>query len=155
MLISIAAACAMTALVPACTMPASVPLSAGAATASGRCRIVMLKEGSDPGELNAMPFEDVPDLPPPSPPPFSVLDLSGISPPLGFFDPAGFSKGASEGRIKFYREVELKHGRVAMLAALGFPLAETFHPIFSEVDVPSYSAHYSLHRYYARLAREI
>ena len=81
------------------------------------------------------------DEAPPSPPSFSCEDMPGISAPLGFFDPAGFSDGATEGRIKFYREVELKHGRVAMLAALGFPLAETFHPLFGgEIDVPSYGA---------------
>merc|ERR1719373_82331 len=74
-------------------------------------------------------------------PAFSVMDMPGISGPLGFFDPMGFSKDASEGKIKFYREVELKHCRVAMLAALGFPLAEQFHPLFGgSIDVPSYVA---------------
>ena len=82
------------------------------------------------------------DEAPPSPPSFSCEDMPGISAPLGFFDPAGFSDGATEGRVKFFREVELKHGRVAMLAALGFPLAENFHPLFGgEIDVPSYGAH--------------
>ena len=74
-------------------------------------------------------------------PAFSVMDMPGISGPLGFFDPMGFSKDASEGKIRFYREVELKHARVAMLAALGFPLAEQFHPLFGgSIDVPSYIA---------------
>merc|ERR1719424_1391015 len=45
---------------------------------------------------------------------------------------------ASEAKIRFYREVELKHARVAMLAAFGFPVAEHFHPLFSTDDVPSY-----------------
>merc|ERR1711966_71937 len=36
---------------------------------------------------------------------------------------------------------ELKHGRIAMLASLGFLVAEPFHPLFGgEVDVPSYIA---------------
>ena len=44
-------------------------------------------------------------------------------------------------QIRFYREVEIKHCRVAMLAALGFPLAEAFHPLFGgNIDVPSYLA---------------
>merc|ERR1719409_1673995 len=61
--------------------------------------------------------------------------------PTGFWDPAGFSTDASEGKIKFYREVELKHGRVGMLAALGFVVGENFHPLFGgNVDVPSYLA---------------
>jgi len=89
----------------------------------------------------------------PAPPPafnptVFAKTLPGITGPLGFFDPAGFCSedGASndkvsEGKVRFYREVELKHGRVAMLAALGFPLAEQFHPLFGgNVDVPSFSA---------------
>jgi hypothetical protein len=67
--------------------------------------------------------------------------LPGITGPLGFFDPLGFTEDATEGKIRFYREVELKHGRVAMLAALGFLVAEPFHPLFGgEIDVPSYVA---------------
>tara|TARA_B110001452_G_scaffold123525_1_gene102426 strand:- start:1492 stop:2118 length:627 start_codon:yes stop_codon:yes gene_type:complete len=74
----------------------------------------------------------------PSPPVFDVKELPGVSAPLGFFDPAGFTVGASEGKIKFYREVELKHCRVAMLASLGFLVGEVFHPLFGgKIDVPS------------------
>merc|ERR1712134_254528 len=74
-------------------------------------------------------------------PVFEIKALPGITDPLGFFDPAGFSSGASEGRVRFYREVELKHGRVAMLAALGFLVGEQFHPLWGgNVDVPSYTA---------------
>jgi len=43
--------------------------------------------------------------------------------------------------LLFYREVELKHGRVAMLAALGFVVGENFHPLFGgDIDVPAYIA---------------
>ena len=56
---------------------------------------------------------------------FNVRAMPGITDPLGFFDPLGFTEGASEGKIKFYREVEIKHGRVAMLACLGFVVAES------------------------------
>ena len=98
----------------------------------------LLLEGNDL-ELTQDENIEMDDDMPPSPPSFSCEDMPGVSAPLGFFDPAGFSDGVSEGRIKFYREVELKHSRVAMLAALGFPLAETFHPLFGgEIDVPSY-----------------
>jgi len=72
---------------------------------------------------------------------FDVKDLAGITEPLGFFDPAGFSEGISEGRMRFYREVELKHCRIGMLAALGFLTAEQFHPLFGgDIDAPSYLA---------------
>merc|ERR1719287_311265 len=67
--------------------------------------------------------------------------MAGVSGPLGFFDPLGYCNEATEGKIRFYREVEIKHCRVAMLAALGFPLAEQFHPLWGgNVDVPSFSA---------------
>merc|ERR1719388_370425 len=71
--------------------------------------------------------------------------LPGITGPLGFFDPLGFcsssdEKKVSEAKIRFYREVEIKHSRVAMLAAVGFPLAGQFHPLFKTDDAPSFTA---------------
>merc|ERR1711943_33259 len=69
--------------------------------------------------------------------------LPGVTGPLGFFDPLGFcsAEDVTQGKIKFYREVELKHGRVGMLAALGFLVGENFHPLFGgNIDVPSYIA---------------
>ena len=71
-----------------------------------------------------------------------ALDMpAGISAPFGYFDPAGLGKKVSEQRAKYFRECELKHGRVAMLAAFGFPVAEHFHPLFGgNIDVPSYIA---------------
>ena len=68
-----------------------------------------------------------------------ALDMpAGISAPFGYFDPAGLGKKVSEQRAKYFRECELKHGRVAMLAAFGFPIAEHFHPLFGgNIDVPS------------------
>jgi hypothetical protein len=66
---------------------------------------------------------------------------AGIVAPLGFWDPLGVSANIGEGKLLFYREVELKHGRVAMLAALGFVVGEQFHPLFGgNIDVPSYIA---------------
>merc|ERR1712178_114982 len=66
--------------------------------------------------------------------------LAGIT-RLGYFDPLGFSTGISGGKLLFYREVELKHGRVAMLASLGILVQEQFHPLFGgDIDVPAYIA---------------
>merc|ERR1711966_319951 len=42
----------------------------------------------------------------------------------GFFDPLGLHKGASIPDVRRWREAELTHGRVAMLAALGFVVGE-------------------------------
>merc|ERR1719428_2565277 len=67
--------------------------------------------------------------------------LAGITAPLGFFDPIGFSTTVTGGKLLFYREVELKHGRVAMLASLGMLVGEKFHPLFGgDIDVPAYIA---------------
>jgi len=68
-------------------------------------------------------------------------DMAGNTAPLGFFDPLGFSTDCSAGKLLFYREVEIKHGRIGMLASLGFLVAEQFHPLFGgKIDVPSYIA---------------
>ncbi|CAM9960537.1 unnamed protein product [Sphacelaria rigidula] len=50
------------------------------------------------------------------------------------FDPLGLSDGAAPGDIKRWREAEIKHGRVSMLAALGVLVAEEFHPFFMGPD---------------------
>merc|ERR1719287_397375 len=50
---------------------------------------------------------------------------------LGNFDPAGFLEGKSKGEVYRLREAELTHGRVGMLAAAGFLVQESFHPLFS------------------------
>ena len=47
-------------------------------------------------------------------------DLPGALAPVGFFDPLGLAETADENTLKRYREAELTHGRVAMLAVLGF-----------------------------------
>merc|ERR1719498_1449926 len=50
-------------------------------------------------------------------------------------------RGVTEGKIKFYREVELKHGRLGMLAAVGMVVGENYHPLFGgDIDTPSYLA---------------
>merc|ERR1712159_686968 len=55
-----------------------------------------------------------------------IETLPGISAPFnkGFFDPLGLHKGASIPDVRRWREAELTHGRVAMLAALGFVVGE-------------------------------
>uniref|UniRef100_A0A7S3NGC9 Plastid light harvesting protein n=1 Tax=Aureoumbra lagunensis TaxID=44058 RepID=A0A7S3NGC9_9STRA len=78
----------------------------------------------------------------PAEPQFDIKELPGVSAPFGFFDPLGLTNDMSEARILYFREAEIKHGRVAMLAAFGFPIAEQFHPLFGgQIDVPSYIAY--------------
>eukprot|EP00965_Chrysotila_dentata_P020186 668276-Pleurochrysis_carterae.AAC.6 len=86
-----------------------------------------------------------------------VDGLVGDSAPLGFFDPLGYTKKASPADLKkyaghslpasamlrrfspcfdcvvtslLYRECELKHGRVAMLASMGMVVADFWHPLY-------------------------
>ena len=57
-------------------------------------------------------------------------DMVGATAPVGFFDPLGFSKSADAATLAKYRESELKHGRVAMLAVFGVLTAEKYHPLY-------------------------
>jgi len=50
--------------------------------------------------------------------------IRGSTPPFENFDPFQFSK--DEKRAVFFREAELKHGRIAMIAASTIPLVEQF-----------------------------
>ena len=48
----------------------------------------------------------------------------GITAPMGFFDPLGLAEKATDATLKRYREAEIAHGRVAMLAVIGFLVGE-------------------------------
>merc|ERR1711966_575528 len=51
------------------------------------------------------------------------------------FDPLGLA--SSEAKLKNYREAELKHGRLAMLAAVGWPVAEEVQgPLSKALGMP-------------------
>merc|ERR1719213_641931 len=53
------------------------------------------------------------------------------------FDPYGFLDGKSKLEVYRFRECELTHGRVGMLAAVGFIVQEKFHPLFDGVGGPA------------------
>jgi len=44
----------------------------------------------------------------------------GSLPPLGFWDPLGLLKDADQSEFDRLREVEIKHGRISMLAVVGY-----------------------------------
>merc|ERR1719316_933613 len=67
----------------------------------------------------------------PKAPPAFCYGLPGNLGPAGDFDPANFLEGKSQVEVFRYREAELTHGRVSMLASLGFLVQEKFHPLFS------------------------
>ena len=48
----------------------------------------------------------------------------GATPPLGYFDPLGFSNGKSMSELVKLREAELKHCRWGMVAAVAIPASE-------------------------------
>ena len=62
---------------------------------------------------------------------FACAGLPGAIAPVGEFDPIGFSRNVDELEMNRLREAELTHGRVGMLAAAGFLVQESFHPLFS------------------------
>jgi len=63
------------------------------------------------------------------PPQTFIKEQPGISKPLEFFDPLGFSNGKTPIEFKKIQEAELKHGRVAMLASVGLLVQQVFHPL--------------------------
>mmetsp|Transcript_28761 Transcript_28761/g.76767 ORF Transcript_28761/g.76767 Transcript_28761/m.76767 type:complete len:286 (+) Transcript_28761:2-859(+) len=56
---------------------------------------------------------------PPEPPPFDPATQIGALLPVGYFDPLNICKVGDRGKFRNFREAELKHGRVAMMASVG------------------------------------
>lgn len=50
--------------------------------------------------------------------------IRGSTKPIEFFDPLGFSKRNDKFNVSYFREAELKHGRVAMVSCLVIPVSE-------------------------------
>ena len=63
---------------------------------------------------------------------FFCYGLEGNTLPLGNWDPFGFHL-VSKKVINKYRESEYKHGRIAMLACVGFIVQEFYHPIYPDI----------------------
>jgi len=58
------------------------------------------------------------------------MDLSGLvgsDVEIPEFDPLGLSKGKDEETLGWYRAAELKHGRVCMLASVGYIVQGLYH----------------------------
>lgn len=56
----------------------------------------------------------------------------GVQAPVGFWDPVGFTADGDVATFKRRRSVELKHGRISMMATMGFLIAvhETSSGVF-------------------------
>lgn len=60
----------------------------------------------------------------PTTPSFDPQSYAGVSEPLGYFDPLGLAP-EDEVLFKRFRESELKHGRISMIAVLAFYFQES------------------------------
>ena len=67
---------------------------------------------------------------------FSLFKDGSLAGDVGF-DPLGFGNdkdGQPAGeQVRYMREAELKHGRLAMLAGLGWPTSELYHKQLAEI----------------------
>eukprot|EP01040_Poterioochromonas_malhamensis_P010558 gene10558-11495_t len=69
---------------------------------------------------------------------FSPENEAGVSRPIGFFDPVGFTNDITQDNFLGYQEAELKHGRLSMLAVLGVFFGEKLPVLFNgEVTGPA------------------
>ncbi|GKY93157.1 Chlorophyll A-B binding protein [Mayamaea pseudoterrestris] len=83
------------------------------------------KGGKNTEMSKALPFAPRPKL------------LDGSLPADVGFDPFGFA-GSDKASLMYMREAEVKHSRLAMLAAIGWPLAELFDkPIADAAGLPT------------------
>jgi hypothetical protein len=51
---------------------------------------------------------------------FDPATEAGVQDPVGFWDPLGLSADKDEATFKRRRAVEIKHGRIAMYATMGY-----------------------------------
>lgn len=86
---------------------------------------------TDNGVIHVIDSVILPPAAAPAAPKFDPKLEAGVSGPFGFFDPLGLSP---PDRVEFmrFRESELKHGRVAMLAFLGIVIGESGFTFFGD-----------------------
>lgn len=58
----------------------------------------------------------------------------GAQPPLGFYDPLGLVKDGDQAKFDRLRYVEIKHGRISMLAVAGYLVQEAGIRLPGDVD---------------------
>ena len=64
----------------------------------------------------------------------SFEDELGAQAPLGFFDPLGMVSDGDEEKFERLRYVEIKHGRISMLAVVGYLVAENGIRLPGDID---------------------
>jgi len=71
-------------------------------------------------------FGGAPSSVAPAKPKFDPETQLGVQDPVGFWDPMGFCEEKDEAAFNRRRSIELKHGRVCMLATIGYIVPEYF-----------------------------
>ena len=91
----------------------------------------------DNGVIHIIDSVIIPKAAAPAVPAFDPKKEAGVSGPFGFFDPFGICPEDKKNFMK-YRESELKHGRVAMIAVLGVIIGESGFNFFgSDISGPA------------------
>ena len=57
----------------------------------------------------------------------------GVQAPVGFWDPVGFTSDGDVAAFKRRRSVELKHGRISMMATMGVLTARKEQDVWTEM----------------------
>ena len=67
------------------------------------------------------------------------FNFNGDIKPTGYFDPMHLSDNSDERTLKYLREAELHHGRIAMVSALVLPLLDVVNKDQLAIDVLTHS----------------
>ena len=70
--------------------------------------------------------------------PSTNFKFNGDTQPLGFFDPLKLTSNMDESLIKYTREAELQHGRIAMLSSLALPIVDIYNKAVGSSDLAIY-----------------
>ena len=70
---------------------------------------------------------------------FDVKELPGAIEPLGFWDPLNLSNNLDEDVIKYTRESEIHHGRIAMVTMVTLPIIDYFDK--NDIAINAYQQH--------------
>ena len=70
--------------------------------------------------------------------PSTNFKFNGDTQPLGFFDPLKLTSKMDESLIKYTREAELQHGRIAMLSSLILPVVDIYNKALGSSDLAIY-----------------
>ena len=59
--------------------------------------------------------------------PLTKFNFQGDTAPFGYFDPLKITSGMDEDKLKYIREAELQHSRIAMTSAVVLPIIDLFN----------------------------